>query len=161
MLVWAVVYRLGTIDHGKLATHVALGRLVAAGRIAKVETAALVTYRAETFVAPLGEAHGWEAAVFDHFQAMVTTICRKLGDAGAPALADEIGGSTYTLEVWPGHPMEEEVRGELAAFRTRLGELRDRVVRHNRGVTVPARRSKVVVYGGQCITEQEDEDEDE
>lgn len=171
MLVWAVVYRLGPIERSHLATHFslpaaeldeALFRLTASGRATSTETAGVKTYRAEAFTLPLGETHGWEAAVFDHFQAVVTTICRRLQDVPAtPSLGDQIGGSTYTLEVWPEHPLEGEVLGELAAFRRRLGELRDRVVAHNRSSHVPSQRSKVVIYGGQCVTLHEDEDEDE
>jgi hypothetical protein len=171
MLVWAVIYRLGPIDGTKLGAHVslpreeldaALGRLIVKGRVAVAGAAEARTYRADAFVAPLGEPAGWEAAVFDHFQAVVTTICRKLSADAVPAgMTDRIGGSTYTLEVWPGHALEDEVLGELAAFRKRLGFLRDRVVAHNRSTRVPSKRSKVTIYGGQCVLEHEDDDDDD
>jgi hypothetical protein len=169
MLVWAVVYRLGPIDRGKLAAHVslpereleeALARLVAAARLVRTSSGPSEAYRADTFVAPLGDSRGWEAAVFDHFQAVVTTICGKLGDSTPPMLADKIGGSTYTFEVWPGHSLEQEVLAELGNFRTRMARLRDRVVAENRRTGVPRRREKVVIYGGQNVVEHEDEDED-
>jgi hypothetical protein len=167
MLVWAVVYRLGPIEEKHLSARVALppgeleaslARLVAAGRVERAQSKGNTTYRADAFLAPLGETHGWEAAVFDHFQAVVTTICQKLTTATAPTNADRVGGSTYTFEVWPGHPLEAEVFGQLAEFRAKLGGLRDRVLTHNRSTTVPRRRTKAVVYGGQSVLEEDDDD---
>ena len=68
---------------------------------------------------------GWEAAVFDHFQAVVATICQKLDTKGRkPTTEDEVGGSTYTLEIWPGHPLESEARSQLRRFREGTSELR-------------------------------------
>ncbi|HEX4338060.1 MAG TPA: hypothetical protein VH062_19255 [Polyangiaceae bacterium] len=170
MLVWALVYRLGPVSHRALAEHVALpgvqlehalARLVEAGRVSRNDALPEGVYSAAGFVAPLGDPRGWEASVFDHFQAVVTTICRKLGAAGAAASGDTVGGSTYTLEVWPEHPLEAEVFGQLADFRRRLADLRARVLEHNRSVSVPRKRSKVVVYGGQSFNEHEDADDDE
>jgi hypothetical protein len=118
-------------------------------------------YRAPGFVVSFDEPRGWEAAVFDHFQAVVTTICRKLADETGASLADRVGGSTFTLEVWPGHPMENEAVGELARFRKHLGALRSRVLEYNRTHRVPSRRSKVVIYGGQSIVDCDDEETDD
>ncbi len=167
MLVWALVYRLGPVDRGGLAAHAALpapeldgslARLIDAGRVSRTEGDGAATYRSDAFVAPLGVTHGWEAAVFDHFQAVVTTIGRKLSEDATPTIADRTGGSTYTFEVWPGHPDEAEVYGQLAEFRGRLGRLRDRVLSHNRSTEVPPRRAKVVVYGGQSFVEHDDDE---
>jgi len=169
-LVWALVYRLGPIDRGRLGSQVALAaheldaslsRLVAAGKINTTHADGVANYRAHGFVVPLGEARGWEASVFDHFQAMVTTIGQRLSqDGGAPARADRVGGSTYTFEVWPGHPLEGEVLGELGRMRAHLGNLRRRVLEHNQNRTVPKERSRVVVYGGQCMISHEDSNEE-
>jgi hypothetical protein len=62
-----------------------------------------------------------------------------------------VGGSTYTLEVWEGHPLQDEAMGELRAFRERVSALRTRIVAHNERTTVPDERIRVVVYGGQCV----------
>src|SRR5262249_27718918 len=124
-LVWGAVYRHGAITRDTLASHVALPakeldaslcRLVEAGHVTRSENDGVETFSAGGFVLPMGSTFGWEAAVFDHFQALVTTVLAKLRmDAGASA-ADLVGGSTYTLEVWEGHPLQDEAMGELRAF---------------------------------------------
>jgi hypothetical protein len=165
-LVWGVVYRVGPVTREALAQHVilpsaeldaALKRLVEAGNVARIDKDGVATFHADGFVLPIGTSLGWEAAVFDHFQALVTTVCAKLGaDAGAAA-NDRIGGSTYSLEIWDGHPLEDEVLGELQAFRGRLSKLRERVASHNAAVTMPNSRSRVVIYGGQCVIDLEED----
>ena len=168
-LVWAVVYRLGPIERGRLGAHVALSpsdldaslaRLVESKKIVRAAVNGADGYAAYGFVVSLDQANGWEGAVFDHFQAVVTTICRKLAtDANTPTAGDHVGGSTFTLEVWPGHPLEGEVLGELGRFRKRLGDLRARVLEHNRAHSIPQHRSKVVIYGGQSVVEHDDQED--
>lgn len=168
-LVWAVVYRLGPIERSKLGSHLglpsndldaSLARLVASKSIVQTAVNGSDGYAAHGFVVSLDQASGWEAAVFDHFQAVVTTICRKLTvDANTATGPDHVGGSTFTLEVWPGHPLEAEVLGELGRFRERLGDLRGRVLAYNRASAVPRQRSKVVIYGGQSVVEHDDQEE--
>ena len=82
---------------------------------------------------PLGESQGWEAAVLDHYQAMTSAICAKLSERGASARAkDIVGGSTWSLDVWAGHPLEEEATQTLARVCARqLEELRSRIDAHN------------------------------
>jgi hypothetical protein len=76
------------------------------------------------------------------------------------SLGDRVGGSTYTLEVWPGHPLEDEALGELSAFRRRLTHLRERIASHNAAHSVPPGRNRVVVYAGQCVMALEDDPEE-
>lgn len=101
---------------------------------------------------PFDDPRGWEAAVFDHYQAMVGALCAKLdlGTRGAQR-DDVIGGSTYGFEVWPGHPCYEEVRGLLSRYRHECSDLRARVSAHNRGVQAPAQRERVISYFGQNV----------
>ena len=74
----------------------------------------------EEFVIPLGASVGWEAAVFDHLQAVVQTICQRLRQTSfGSRRADVIGGSTYSFDVWPEHPLEGEVKRQLAEIRAR------------------------------------------
>jgi hypothetical protein len=103
-------------------------------------------------VLPLDDPKGWEAAVFDHYQALVGALVAKLslGARGAN-LRDVIGGSTYGFEIWPGHPHYAEVRGLLQEYRQRAGELRDRVGVYNQTTPAPERRERVVSYFGQNI----------
>jgi hypothetical protein len=101
---------------------------------------------------PLGAPVGWEAAVLDHFQAMVTAIIAKLARgraSGAPA--DETGGSTWSLDVWHGHPHEAEAKALLAKTRATVEERRVRIDAHNRIAARDAPGERVVFYAGQTV----------
>jgi hypothetical protein len=108
-------------------------------------------YRSKSMVIPLGESAGWEAALLDHFQVMVRTLCARLASSSA-ANADEMGGSTYSYTVYPGHPHEREVLGLLREFRERHTELRQRVQGYNALHPPPATYQRVTLYGGQNVT---------
>jgi hypothetical protein len=105
-------------------------------------------------VVPLGAPVGWEAAVFDHYKALVATILTRLREDRTATLDDSSGGSTYTIDVWEGHPLKEEVHGALSRMRAALGELRTRVVEFNRSEQLPERHTRVVIYAGQCLIEE-------
>lgn len=127
----------------------------------RIESGAAPLYRAATLVTPLGAEAGWEVAVFDHFKALVATILCRLRDGQPAALGDRVGGSTYTFEVWPGHPLEEEVLRTLGHLRSLLSEKRRRIAEYEAlGETRPPRHKRVVIYIGQSLFEEEDEDED-
>jgi hypothetical protein len=170
-LVWAIVYRQGPLTREDLAVVAHLGgpelehaleRLLASGRIERAGDGETATYHAGTLCVPFGSPVGWEAAVFDHFQAMVKTIvCRLREDRAAPNLTDRVGGSTYTLDVWPGHPLEEEAVATLARLRATLGELRKRVEAFNAEHPTPERYTQVVLYAGQCLIPQDVRSTDE
>jgi hypothetical protein len=164
-LSWVLVYREGPLTRAELSQRLArteadveppLARLIADGRVRATESGRL---EALDFVIPLGAAAGWEAAVFDHVQAVVQTIGQRLQrarntDASAPD-ADSVGGSTYSFDLWPGHPLEAEVKGQLSALRVGLGELRLRVAAHNQAAGLPGQYQQVVTYVGQCLLDRE------
>jgi hypothetical protein len=161
-LAWVFIYRHGPLSVQKLgallsrrqdAVDALVARLVASGRVQRVADDEL---QAAEFVLPLGTAVGWEAAVFDHFQAMVQTVCQRLRLASfGSERAEAVGGSTYTFDIWPGHPLEAEVVGQLARARKAQGELRQRVDAHNASVGLPPSYQQVVSYLGQCVMERE------
>jgi hypothetical protein len=174
-LVWVLVYREGPLTEAELAArvsrkredlHAALEELMTDGRVRRLADGRV---EAIDFVVPRGAEAGWEAAVFDHVQAVVQTICQRLQRATQkPALAGDedrvgvkqhasgaIGGSTYSFDLGPEHPLAGEVKGQLEALRQRLGELRLRVDAHNREAGLPAEYEQVVTYVGQCILEKE------
>jgi hypothetical protein len=161
-LLWVLVYRGGPMTRDALlehaggdaiATDAAVERLLEAGRLQKLEDGSL---RAPEFVVPIDSEAGWEAAVFDHYHALVKTICARLsGERDAALPKSATGGSTYTFDVWPGHPEYEEVVGVLDGYRRALGELRERVERHNAQHPMPSRFLQVVSYAGQCALFQE------
>ena len=134
----------------------ALARLTADRSIALTESG---VYTCETCVIPLGEAVGWEAAVFDHYQAMVTALVTKLRSGKRRAeLADSIGGSTFAFDLWQGHPMEAEVLGFLRSVRERGMALRNALEAHEAVAPEGAKVRRVTTYVGQSVTEEGDED---
>ncbi|HSC87245.1 MAG TPA: hypothetical protein VLC09_08250 [Polyangiaceae bacterium] len=170
-LVWLAVYRHGPLSLaevqarsrlGEAACVAALQELVGAGRVA-VEGE---RYVAATFETPLGSTRGWEAAVLDHYQAMITAITRKLSGPGPGSHhLDVTGGSTWSFDVPAHHPLREEVFGTLGRLRSELEELRQRVDAHNAsrvGAPEPTEvgaaevgaadeSERVVVYVGQYV----------
>ncbi|HEV8547610.1 MAG TPA: hypothetical protein VGQ57_01260 [Polyangiaceae bacterium] len=160
-LIWALIYREGPVSLAELSSQAidpqelsaAVLRLVDTGRV--VLSGADGLYRAKTLVVPLGSVVGWEAAVFDHFRALVNTVTGRLGlDRSSATLADRIGGSTYTFDVWSGHPHAEEAYETLKALRQRLGDLRAKVEAYNLDHAVPEDYTQVVLYLGQCLIKQ-------
>jgi hypothetical protein len=164
-LVWAIIYNEGPITRVDLARlggvnaaalDGALGRLVEASRV-ECAPGAPARYRARVFYVPVGAETGWEAAVFDHYHAVVKTICTKLQTQPRATEDDFVGGSTYALIVWEGHGLESEALSFLGRFRAELRALRARVVDYNKTHERPTRRKRVIIYGGQCVTEEDAE----
>lgn len=161
-LLIALMYREAPLTKGEIAALVqtepsdleeSLTRLVATGRIDVIDGDE-PRYQGRALVIPLGASAGWEGAVFDHFKAMVTTVLCRLRENRPTALEDHTGGSTYTLAVWDGHPLEQEVYGALSEIRRLLGDLRTRADALNEKLTVPSSHSRVVIYAGQCVIQE-------
>lgn len=130
----------------------ALRTLVAEQRV--THDPATGTYHAERCIIPFGAEHGWEAAVFDHFQAMVTAIVHKLERGESRALPDDaVGGSTYHFDLYPGHPQEGDVLALLGTVRSTAAKLRGEVESSEVG-TQPG-RYRVVFYAGQNVIAQD------
>ncbi len=166
-LVWSVVFREGPLSVDALEDRTRLPRasleltlasLVESGRAERIESGARITYRSRSLVLGLDDPAGWEASVLDHFCALVRTITTKLQNDPQARQGDEIGGSTYHYVLWQGHPMQDEVLGELARFRKRHSALRDRVDQYNAEHGIPADWTQVTAYYGQCVIEEKDDD---
>lgn len=167
-LVWAIVYHHGPITLDRLAgvtrtegseLETALSGLVDAQRVEVLDEGGETVYRAGSLFVPMGASAGWEAAIFDHFQAMVKTICSRLRvDRVSSSAADQVGGSTFTIDVWPGHPLDEEVCSTLSRVRSMLIDLRRRADAYNTAQGVPERYKQVVLYMGQSVIPQGDDD---
>jgi hypothetical protein len=167
-LLWVTIHRFGPLTEPELVNHIklesseldkALQLLQDTQRISKDESRAPARYEAQHCVIPVGTSIGWEAAVFDHYQAVVTAICTKLDSGVRRANAGEsVGGSTYTLEVWPGHPHEAEVVEHLQRLRQLSVELRRKVEEHNQAHAAPEGTvvRKFISYVGQTAVEQEE-----
>lgn len=168
-LLVALIYRDGPLTSQEIATMVqidcsrieeSIARLADAGRIERIDSGDEVRFRARALVIPLGAPAGWEGAVFDHFKAMVTTVLCRLRENRPSTLRDRVGGSTYTIDVWDGHPLQDEVFGALGQIRSLLGQVRKRVDDYNATREVPSAHSRVVVYVGQSVIQEDYEQND-
>jgi hypothetical protein len=84
-------------------------------------------YRALSFVLGVDDTRGWEASVFDHFSAVAQAIAHKLRlthKEGNETVGHEtVGGSTFTFNIYPGHPSYRQVLSLLARTRREVAAL--------------------------------------
>ncbi len=164
-LVWVHVYRASPLRRDELADLVplpaealdaAIERLVADERI-WLETRSDGVYCAtERCLIPVGEAAGWEAAIVDHHRAVLNALAAKVvSGRHVSAAADEVGGTTLSFDLWPGHPDEGEVRRLLSAARGQVLPLWERVSAYNRE-NRPDKTYKVTFYCGQYLVEEDE-----
>ncbi len=162
-LVWILIARHSPLPRSRLLElsqldareiDVALQRLLADGRVAQKFEVEPV-YESDECVLPIGDSAGWEASVFDHYQAVVTAIGAKLSQGATRSVHGEhVGGSTYSVEVWASHPMHDEVLGLLQHLRDAARAVRERVDEMNRTLERPASGViRVVTYVGQNVTD--------
>lgn len=167
-LLLAIIFREGPLSVEEIAKRsqlsidrleVILSRLQGEGRLERIVNGDQPPlYRAGRLVIPLGASAGWEAAVFDHFKALVTTIiCRLREQSTRSSLSDDVGGSTYTISIWPGHPLRDEVRGTLGRLRAELSDLRERAKKVNDEHGVPLSHTRAVIYVGQSLIHEGNE----
>jgi hypothetical protein len=165
-IVWVVVYRskgatlaalreqLGIEEQALLG---AIGLLEADGRVSRVGEGETATYSASTVLVPVDAEHGWEAAVFDHFQTVVRAIGTKVRRGLTRSARDDVnGGATLTFELYPDHPHTDEVLALLRRMRADVNELWSRVDQQNREHPEKARTTRVSFYFGQCVTSEDD-----
>lgn len=141
-----------------------LERLVAEGRVQRTTGADGPRHAVESLVIDYGDDEGWQAALFDHYQAMVAAICTKLRSGQTRAGArDYVGGSTYHFDLWQGHPLEQEVLDVLADTRARVRTLCERVQRINAEQAPDVLRGarRVTAYVGQTVVADEEMSDDE
>jgi hypothetical protein len=139
-------------DEGLIETPVL--RLVEQGRVQRAVEGEITRYEARALVIPIGAVAGWEGAVFDHFKAVTKTILARLDSQGTTRLEDSVGGSTYTIDIWDGHPLADEVRGTLGQMRSTLSDLRQRVSQYNEAHKLPDDHERVVIYAGQSMVQE-------
>jgi DNA-binding MarR family transcriptional regulator len=160
-LVWVAIYRgadTASAIEGQLGLDAdevtaALTSLKAQGRVS--ETAGRLA--ATGVVVPVGAEQGWEAAVFDHYQSMVTAITRKVTQ-GAPRSGSEdvVGGTTITFEVHRDHPLRDEVRGLLQRMRGEVNSRWQLVGEHNQRHPSPhVQLETVSFYFGQSTNDND------
>jgi hypothetical protein len=137
----------------------AVQQALADGRLTTSDAQSLSELRAAELMVAVDAESGWEAAVFDHFQAMVSALSAKLRSIGARSSSgDLIGGSTLTFDIAADHPLERDVLGILARVRTDLNELWQRVREHNAQHPIgDDERVRVRFYFGQNVISPEGE----
>lgn len=142
-LITVLTYRYGAMTLGELNARLAvdegtllevLEALVESGELDALPVddaseAKAVRYRASEFKISLGDTgERWAAAFFDHYQALVTTLIQKsklIAEQQRTGRADTtIGGSTYTFELWDGHPEAATIRGLLDRARDMAADAR-------------------------------------
>jgi hypothetical protein len=166
-VVWVVVYRTGQISRAQLRDQLgvddeslidALAGLEAEGQVQRTGEGDAALYGAQHFVVPVDANHGWEAAVFDHFQAVVRAIGVKLRGGQTRASSSDVnGGATLGFDVCEGHPCYEETLALLKRIRGEVNELWERVEKHNGEAPIPEdKKVEVSFYFGQCVTRADD-----
>ena len=164
--VWAVVYRHGPATLERLADLVklptdeleaVLASLVGSNRVQTSEADGVERYSSAGLFVDKGASVGWEASIYDHFHAMVRTICARLENAPeARKYAEYSGGSTYSFDVAADHPLRAEVLDTLNQFRARASDLRARVQAYNEQHGPLQQRERVVAYAGLSILSEDD-----
>lgn len=156
--VWINIYRAGPVTRDALLAQLRLsppeldGALAELAADRRVEQDADGAWRCETCFLPTGTAIGWEAAVFDHFQALVQALCIKLDQGAVRSLpSDVVGGSTWSFDIWPDHPYEDAVYGLLKRLRLDVSSLRAAVTEYNETAGRRADPHKVTFYLGQSV----------
>jgi hypothetical protein len=166
-LLWVAIDHHGPINRASLkevvpasdrALDAALDELVNEGLVIRSDDSE-PEYTGEHCVIPFGDPTGWEAAIFDHYQAMVIAICAKLS-SGQPYAKknDWIGGSTYEFSVWEGHPFLPKATSFLQHTRERAIALREEIDAYNEQHKTPVETIfRVLAYVGQTVIGPETE----
>ncbi len=128
------------------------------GRIQRVGAGDTARYESSLLLVPLDSEHGWEAAVFDHFSAVVRAIGAKVR-RGAPRAREEdaTGGATLTFVLDDKHPLRDETLGLLRRVRGEVNALWQRVQAHNVAHDLDEDRTEVLFYFGQAVSGPDDE----
>lgn len=113
----------------------------------------------EPMVIPVGSEAGWEAAVFDHFQAVAGAITMKLRQGATRSTPDDTtGGSTLTFEIDREHPAAARVLGLLERVRSDVFSLWNEVEALNATRPLDERTARrVTFYFGQSAKSLGDE----
>lgn len=163
-IVWATIYRSPGINEEELMSLLGLDRSTLSAVLGDLGSQAHIEkaedesggYVARTLTVPVDSSCGWEAAVWDHFQAVVTAIGIKLQRGAPKSEADDIvGGATLSFDVYPGHPHSERVYGLLKRVRADVNEIWAEVAEYNREHVPPNDKSRVTFYFGQSVVEED------
>jgi hypothetical protein len=158
-LVWVTIYREGPLGLAALQERMGAEAGALEGALRELERdgsiqrdAATGDYRSSLVTIPVGASVGWEAAVFDHFQAVAKAIAAKLQLGPRSQQKDVIGGATLSFDICRGHPREQAVYGLLERVRQQANELWNQVDEDNRQKPIgDDQRVVVTFYMGQNV----------
>lgn len=149
-LIWTLIHHHGPIERAALQRYGiqageldrALSQLIGSGRVREDVVDGEPKLRTIVYSIPIGA--GWEGALLDHFHGVVRTLCTILQHPEEPS-----GASTYKLDLWPGHPMEEEAKNLFRDWRSRASAMRERIDAYNATVDIPT-IEPMLLYSGLC-----------
>ena len=157
-----LVYRASSLSHDELAAQLnvpmlevqeAMEHLVNEGRVEAHEG----NFRAAAFLIDEDAEHGWEAAAFDHFQAVATALANKVALRSQNSEAAKlVSGTTLHFDLTPTHPLLPKVLRLLAQTRTLTDEIWQEVFRYNEQHPVKDNeRVSLTFYVGQNVDDPE------
>jgi hypothetical protein len=113
--------------------------------------------RAPSFLIGTDSPHGWEAAVFDHFQAVCTAIANKVQLKHRQSESSHlVGGSTLHFEVSAAHPGLPKVLQLLDQVRALTDAVWDEIYQYNdQNPLADAERVNFTLYFGQNVDDLE------
>jgi hypothetical protein len=163
-----MIYRQSGVTRAALAEQLAveaedleqcLSQLEEQGQVERSGVGAEATYRAKEVVVPVDAEHGWEAAVFDHFQAVVRAIGHKVRRGRPRSVQDDVvGGATLGFDLCEGHPHLEETLALLRTVRAQVNELWTKVESYNAQHPIDeSDKVEVSFYFGQSVVRPNEE----
>lgn len=167
-IVWVMIYRQSGVTRAALAEQLAveaedleqcLSQLEEQGQVERSGVGTEATYRAKEVVVPVDAEHGWEAAVFDHFQAVVRAIGHKVRRGRARSVQDDVvGGATLGFDLCEGHPHLEETLALLRTVRAQVNDLWAKVESYNAQHPIDeSDKVEVSFYFGQSVVRPNEE----
>jgi len=156
-LVGITIFREGPISQPELVERInmtdlqvsaAISGLAERNQLGLSEKGGVTRYSLARFVMPIGASGSAEAAVYDHFQAVFETIATRVAPTEVPP-PKEIGGSTYSFDIWPGHAEEEPIKSLLSDVREKVSEIGARALAFESTNLRPHPFKRITFYVGQ------------
>ena len=164
-----VLYRAGPMTLPDLAEHLRADEETCRGFLEQFERASLLevgggpegeTYRVIDYHIPIDSPEGYEAALWDHINAAVHAICKKIRMSRHRAMPDDrTGGTTFSFLAPVGHPLSAEISAFLSDTRTQMESWLDRArVLQD---TEPQNQAweRITIYTGQMVERIDGDDE--
>ncbi|MDD9968368.1 MAG: hypothetical protein OXR73_19170 [Myxococcales bacterium] len=159
-LAWLTIHRERGILRSQLAQTLSISAKDVARVVARLAEERRITatndpdpaLEAAEFAIPVGDARGWEVAVFDHFSAVSAAIASKVKRGPGSQVDDVVGGATLSFDIHETHPLQEEVLALLPHIRGQVNHVWNRVIEHNRRNPPPSDQlRRVTFYFGQNV----------